>query len=611
MTRQGSPPDSPLDCVSELTLEAPRAFFPSRREIKLLRSAYATWRASPRGVAVEILRYRPLVKGRFRHVVALAAMSDDWPGMGEVCLGVVHERGWNVQFAHGFVLQDKKVEIGVFVMALGLSSDEEIARLDGELDDIVAHLRKLSVGRRAKAILLAREAKKLKVLTHVIEELERMCNDHELQEITDPMGECAKFFGGRSDEYMMAWPPQELAYQVVSNYRLLEKVRHSGGLGVVSVEPRSAMRETRTCITVVGLRGDVSVEDCLRVVGETLGFYEQYHLIDFTTRDALVFIRLEIGAGQGRTLTELHHAQLERKLTELITGRRAAWAKRIESRGGFEQYARAVIPFLMKEQGTSGLTQVYIALTSRETTTAGFKVIVVYAAAQAEIRPAQRLPELLQSIPGVSIGSVVPARTVRDQRFFIMNISVDLGQFEDTEGVYLAIKERIREVFPAFRDFDEGMRRMETTRLKGIEASLSDRQKALADQVFYSMDEFSRLGMSQQDMVSLTRLASQVVEGIADLGQPTTNPVVAYEFTQNDEGTPVAALMAVAMEQGHGIPSCISDLQVRADVTVSQVHVGDADLTLCRVVGQGGAPLDVAAVRVVAACLMTGADAAP
>jgi len=536
-------------------------------------------------------------------------MSDDWPGMGEACLGVVHERGWNIHFAHGLVIRDQGVEIGVFVMALGLATEAEVQRLDAELGEIVEQLRKVGIGRRAKMILLAREAKKLKVLTSVIEELAHLCTDQELQEITAPLGEGSKFFGGRSDEYMAAWSAHEIAYQVLSNYRIMNKVRGAGGLGIVTVEERHALRETRTCLTIVGLRRDVSVQDCLRTVGDTLGFYEQYHLMDFTTRDSLILVRLEIGLGQGRRLSDVQHAQLERKLAELISGRRSAWAHRIESRGGFEQYARAIIPFLMKEQSTSGLTQVYIALTSREATTAGFKLISVYASSLADIRPAQRFPELLQSIPGVSIDSVVPARTVGAQRFFVMNIKVDLGQFEDTEAVYLAIKDKIRAVFPTFRDFDEGMRRLETTRLKDIERVLSERQQVLADRVFYSMDEFSRLGMSHEEMVILIGLAVDAVDRFSSLPCPVERPVVAEQIVRNPEGFPSAALIAVASEQGLGIPACISQLQVHADVTVSQFRHGDADLTLCRVVGQGGGPLDVAAVREVVARLAGGGAA--
>ncbi len=604
---RGTFPHAPARCSEALTLEGPRAFFSPRRELALVRAACASWLRAPRGVAVEVCRYRPDARFGFREVVALAIMSDDWPGMGEACLGVVHERGFNVHYARGFVIRENEVEIGAFVMAVGLKTQEEVDRLSSELESIVAQLRRLGIGRRAKMILLAREAKKLKVLSEVIEQLEHLCTPEELQEITAPLGECAKFFGGRSDEYMAAWSTQELAYQIASNYRLLAKVRGSGGLGIAVVELRQALAEPRTCITVVGLRRDVSVEDCLRVVGETLGFYEQYHLMHFSTRDGLVLVRLEIGLGQGRPLSEGQHQTLKRKLDELISGRRAAWAHRIEARGGFEQYARAIIPLLMKEQGTSGLTQVYIALTSREPTTAGFKLIFVYASSLADIKPAERLPQLLQEIPGVSIDSVVPARTVGAQRFFIMNITVDLGQFEDTEAVYLAIKEKIRTVFPTFRDFDEGMRRLETTRLKGIETVFPDHQQAVADKVFYSMDEFSRLGMSQDEIVSLIRLTIQALEQFEALPRPVDQPVVVHQVLRDAEGVPTCALLVVVREVGHGIPSCISRLQLHADVTVSQFHHRDADVTLCRAVGQGGSPLDLAAVRE-AIALLCAAD---
>ncbi len=597
-------PETPGPDRDELvTIRKARAFFPQAKELALLRRACNTWRTKKTGVALEIDLFPPKIPCRFRKICAITVVSDDWPGMGETCLGIVHERGWNVHYAQGMVLQENDQDLGVFIMAIGIESDEGLRQISAELKDIESELLSLSIGRRAKMLLIAKEAKKLALLSKVVEELAKLSSGKELQEIIAPMGESTKFFAARTDEYMHAWSPAVLAYQITTNYGLLKKVRASGGFGVIRVENCQAANETRTCITVVGLVRDISVEETLRVVGERLGFHEQYHLIEFTTQDGLNLVRLEIGQAGGRELSVAQVKELELSLKEMLSGQRVAWAHRIESRGGFEQYVRAIIPLLLKEHAATGLPQVYMSPTSREKTVASFKVIFVYSTPVGQTAPSIRLPELLQVLPGVQVVSSSSPRIMGDQRLFVMNINVDLTKFKDTEDIYHTLRKQVHEVFSEFRDFDEGMRLGDMTKLKEIEDALSGYDLRIVSRIYYAIDDFSRLSMSRDEIVRLLRLGLSALSELDARTEPDPSPVIYDERLKNHHGEVISALLAIVSPQGRGIPSCIRELSSQAQVTVSQIRHGDGELLLCRITGMGGNPPDESAIQDVLQCI--------
>lgn len=599
----GSVSEPETACADPVTLTAGRRFFSPARELALLRRACARRVAHKESVNLEIASYRPRMPSRFREVVAFALISDDWPGMGETCLGIVHERGWNVHYAHGLVFKEGDEETVAFIMAVGLETDQDADRMKADLPEITNEMFRLGIGRRAKMLLLAKEAKKLALLSRVVDELASLSTKGELREITKPQGEAAKFFAARTDEYMTTWPPSELAYRVLTNYRLMGKVRGSGGFGSLVVENRNARDGIRTCISIAGRRQDISVEDCLRVLGDTLDVWEQYHLVDFTTKDGLLVVHLEVGSRSGRPLSETQQHEVSAQLNDMLAGKRVAWAHNIEARGGLEQYARAIIPFLMKEYSNSKIAQVYVSPTTREQAKAGFKVIFVYGSQTGSPPPSLLLPDLLQSIPGIEIESVVPPRTVGEQQFFIINIKAKLSRFEDTEGVYSAVKERIGKVFKTFRDFDEGMRRLDTTRLKQIESEFSPDDRPLVDRIFYAIDEFSRINIQRDEIVGLIRLGLAALREFDTRPSRSLRPVLLQEICRNRDGSTKCELLALALGHGHGIPSCITALSSRAQVTVSQIPHGEGELVVCRIAGEQGGATEIDAIHSILGCM--------
>ena len=287
----------------------------------------------------------------------------------------------------------------------------------------------------------------------------------------------------------------------------------------------------------------------------------------------------------------------------MLSGTRVAGTPRVEARGGLEHSARAISPVLMKEQARSGIAQVYVSPTRREQAKAGFKIIFVYGAQGDSPAPSLLLPDLLQSIPGIEIESVVPPRTVGVQQFFIINVKVNLSRFEDTEAVYSAVKKRIGRVFKKFRDFDEGMRRLDTTRLKQIESEFSPEDIPQVDRIFYAIDEFSRLNIQKDEIVGLIRLGLTALKELDTRVAESPRPVLLHEICQNRDGATTCELVALALGHGHGIPSCITALSSRAQVTVSQIPHGEGELVVCRIAAEGGRPTEIDALKSILGCM--------
>ena len=134
-------------CTGRVTLTAGRRFFSPARELALLRKACAKRAAHKESVNLEVDFYRPHAPSRFKEVIAFVLISDDWPGMGETCLGIVHERGWNVHYAHGLVFKEGAGETVAFIMAVGIETAQEAARMKAELPVITNEMVRLGIGR--------------------------------------------------------------------------------------------------------------------------------------------------------------------------------------------------------------------------------------------------------------------------------------------------------------------------------------------------------------------------------------------------------------------------------------------------------------------------------
>jgi hypothetical protein len=484
--------------------------FPYTDELAVCVGLLTEWEKATRRTVVYVLR--PTVETTFPTVVAFGVMSSDWAGMADSCIGVLHERGWNIYFAKSFVLKHRRKELGVVVIAVQIKSSDELERLIKEQAKLVQNLEKASIGSRAKMFLMARETKKLETYSRVIELIERTRPKSEHEALIGKDGEAVKFFASRSEAYIDERRVVDLADQIIYNEQSLRRVRETGGKPQIRVKSIQTAGGKLTGITVVAFDRDISLNDCLSAIGRAVpGFVRKYNK-EFTTGDGITPHRIEIADENGNAYSAEANKRIRRALVKMADTKRLERDRWIDSIGGSEQYARAIIPFLVREHATSSIPQVYIAVGRTSEYFVDFKIIIVVSSDRAVNESiAVQCAEEIESVSGLSILAAKPPKKFGSEEVDIIDVRSELDEFRNQEHIYGVIRKIIMSIVGDFRDFDEGMRRMDVQKLEEVTRTLEDVEPGLVRDLYYRLEDFHRASASIEELVDHIRLGVQAL----------------------------------------------------------------------------------------------------
>ncbi len=562
--------------------------FPREAELALCAGLLKSWDEDPEKKKVVLM---PPVKERetLPHVYAFGILSLDWPGLSDSCIGVVRERGWNIRFLKGQVIDHGKKPLGIVLIAIEISSPQDLQRLKSERAEMAENLKRSSMGSLAKTFLLAHEARKRDIHDKVSAFIQKSYEGDELKELIGAEGEVVKFFASRSESYLEERKIEDLADVITTNYNFIRRVRSSGGKAQVRVKNLKTTREHLTGITVAGLARDFSLNDCLRAAKHAVPDFQRKYNKEFTTGDGITLYRIEITDQEEKPFKREDLQRIRRSLLKMAEGKMFERQRWIESTGGFEHYARAIIPFLLKEYEASGKTQVYLSVGQSSEYFIDFKIIIVTSkATPPERRLALRCAETLDGVAGLSVLSATPPKVYGGEELDIIDLRADLDHFADTKEVYSAIREKLKQMIGEFRDFDEGMRRMDVKKLEAVRSDL--RWKVDEDtvrQFYYSLEDFYRIGAPIEEIVQLIRSGNKV------LGKLMKEPDKVWVKAKNvalEGGPPISSIVAIAYTSRKKLfGSCLEALK-EYDVTVNRVDRDRQTILICRLT-QDGKPL--------------------
>ena len=427
----------------------------------------------------------------FPNTLTLGILGVDWPGMLEGCSSCIHEGGWNISFIKGVTFEYKGERLALLTMKIELKSEEDFNRFMSCKNEIVEGIELLSVGDRAERFLISREFKKLGDYERTIKEIKKRAKGKLLKELIE---EAAKFFAARTEAYIEERKPEVLANQIITNYKFMNAVRNSGGRIHAKAEHVQTVRERLTGITVVGFDRDLSLNDCLNAIQHAVPEYHVKYNKEFTTDDGITVYRIEIEDFQ-------NVKAIERALSRLAFGKRFAHVRLLESIGGFEQYARAIIPQLVKEYTLTQKPQVYISPTYTSHYFIEFKIIIVRGKSKGHVIYAQKL----NSIGGFSVLSIKPPESYGEAQVNIIDLRVNLDLFPEPERIYETIKDILKSEIGEFRDFDEGMRRIDIKKLDEVRNKFRRGPSDLVRQFYYSLEDFYRIGAPIEEIVDLIK----------------------------------------------------------------------------------------------------------
>ena len=432
-----------------------------------------------------------------RSFATVTVLAPDWAGLLDSVVSVIHERGYNLEYLQGFLTRGGRYA----VITVSLELSEKLTKRFLEEKATLERLLK-SMARSDRAImkLLRGEARKLQKYREVIAILHGLCSADEIAEIVG--SEAERFFASRPGAYIEERKPDDLAKQILTNYRFQREVEAHGGVKV-SVSNIETSKELLTAVSVVGLDREIALDDVLQGLREFLVDFQRKYDKEFVTDQGVAVFRVEIQTAEGTWLEEGQLTELELMLTEKLKQKQRRVP--LEVRMGAELFGRLAIPQLLKEAAISQKPQVYIFPELSQRDSALFKILLV---APVKDKKAGELAiscvNRLNRITGLSVTSTTQPIAREGREVDIIDVKADTTIFEESEDIYGTIKDCLREEIGDFRDFDEGLRVLDVKRLKELTEMLAAQgvDSKFVRNFYYNTEDFFRVSAPEVEIAA-------------------------------------------------------------------------------------------------------------
>ena len=442
---------------------------------------------------------------------AIGALAEDWPGMSNSILGIVHQAARNVDFLKGFTAEYRQKTVGLVILAFTLNTRDEYENFLREKNKLVRRISQAAVGSAGKSLLLDDEAIKFGIYNDIIRRIRRIYREPDLNKLIGEKGEALLFVSTRSREYLEERSIQMLANLIIDNHRFQEALRKGEVEQVIRIQSFQTKIENLTGITFVCREERISVEDFLHTLNFMVPGYILKHHKSFVNEQGVLIYRLEIVDRYGKALRNTQIQHLEESLMKLVNTAYEKPFSRIKSIGGFEHYARAIIPFLMLELKRTGMNQVLMNVEEQTDFFVAIKMVVV--ARDEETGRLHRLLSGLESLAGVEVMSSLPPKRYSEKvEVGILRLRVEFTEFSGVQEVYEVLKKRIGEVYGRFRDFDQGFREIDLRVLGDLYDTLKSVNQLLIRDIFFSFDELYRIEAPFDLLVEIVNLCARTVE---------------------------------------------------------------------------------------------------
>jgi len=569
-------------------LRGARRIFPLNRERAMFVGLMEKWRQVKNGkTVVRISQLKE--KKKFPTTVSFGVLGSDWPGLSESCIGVLHQKGYNIGFAKGMVVEHGGRQLGVVIMAVEINSRQELDRLISDKEYLAETLSKSSIGSLAKAYLIAREGRRLETYSRVIEAIEKQCPPDELEELLGRRGEAVMFFASRPEEYVYERKVEDLVDQIIVNSRFLKKVRETGGRPQVWIKNLKTRREHLTGITVAGYDREFSLNDCLEAIEHAVPDFKRKFNKEFSTPDGITVYRLEICNSKDRPYSRDETLHIRKALLQMTTSKKFQRARWTDAPGGFEHYIRAIIPLLLREYRSSGIPQVYLSIAKSTDFYLEFKIIIILSGSRgAQEKQIFTLVDTLESVPGMSVLSSKPPRMMGSEGFNVIDLQVDLDRFRDRRSVYQAIKTQLSNKIGQFRDFDEGMRILETQKLNQVRDHFKRTSESLVREFYYGLEDFYRVSATVEELVELIRMGMRVQRKLARSEKSFVIEGKNFAVGPDHDANQITLVGIASDLQTPSFKTCLGTLS-DYEVTMSRVQREEATVLLLRVAVNGHA----------------------
>jgi len=443
--------------------------------------------------------------------VILGALAEDWPGMSNAVLGIIHHDARNVLYIKGFTIEFRNRLLGVVILSFQINTLQEYNQFLEEEKELISKIKVAARGSADKVLLLKDESIKFEIYSKVISYLPRIYHADDIGYIIGENWEALKFVSSRSREYLEERKIADLAKLIIDNHCFQKQVSHNQAAARIKISNFKTRYEELTGITFVCKKERFSIEDFLETLKFIVPDHHIKHQKSFISKDDLLVYRIEIVDKNNNQISPGLIKSIRKSFEKLIVPAYGECFSQIKSVGGFEHYARAIIPFLMEELRRTELTQVFINADSKTDFSIQIKLIIVSHKTKKNTLPT--LISSLGKLPGIQIRSVIPSKLYGKKiELNILKLYIRLAEFTSINQVYDVIKGVLRKLYGKIRDFDEGLREIEIKILNQLLDKLSDVNSSLIKEIFFNLDELYRVENSAQLLEKVIRLCDRAIK---------------------------------------------------------------------------------------------------
>lgn len=458
----------------------------------------------------EVILLEDLDPARIPATIVLGAAAEDWPGMSNVILGIVHHKEHNVIFIKGFTVEYEDKKVGVVILCFRLETQEEYEKFMKNRKEMLANMRDAAQGSRGKCQFLEDEAVKFEIYNAILKRFKEMDSSSSLMRVIEESGEVLKFILARSREYLGERDIKELANMIINNYISQNMIRSGEIDEIIKISNFKTKVSEMTGITFLCREWVISIEDFLLTLNHIVPDHIIKHHKSFVTADGILVYRLEIVDRDEKPLNAGLIKSVEKSLQKLIAISNSKRISKMKAIGGFEHYARAIIPFLIEEYKKTQLTQVFIETARGTEFSINIKLVLV--SGKSRKKRIHELSSKVCLIQGISITSAIPTRVYGKVEVNILRLKVNLSDFNSIKELYGQIKKLIKKFYGNIRDFDEGFREIYIERLGQLTEKLKNINASLIREIFFNIDELYRIEMSFHLIVELVKLCDKAIE---------------------------------------------------------------------------------------------------
>lgn len=489
-------------------IDRSQEIFPQARQQALLVQLLHTYENSKKKVVVQL---EEMGEAKLPLTVVMGVLAEDWTGMANSILGIVHQKHGNVLFMKGFTLTLQDRTLGLVLLSFLIQTPEGYSRFLKDKSNLLTALKDASQGTLGKTLLLEDETIKFEIYNQVIKTIKKMYHGPDIDDIIGENGETLKFFSSRSREYLQERKLSDLAGLVIDNYRFQKQVREGRADKKIKIKNFETLDERLTGITFVCWEENFSVESFLK----TLDFIVPGHIIkhhkSFVSAEKILVYRIEIVDRQGLPLDPEAIKSIESSLEKMISTAADEKFSQIKSVGGYEHYARAIIPFLMSELKATGISQAFMSVEKKTEFMMQLKLIVVTG--QNRKKNLNQLIRLLEGNRGIEILSVIPPRLYQKQtEVNIMNLKITLAEFVSIAAIFQTIKNKLKHLYGQVRDFDEGLRDSDMRSLQELMGEARSLNPLLIKEIYYNLDEIYRLETPPKVLAEIMKLVCSTIK---------------------------------------------------------------------------------------------------